>query len=111
MAMKKRAVSLSVIGVCFLGTVLTAWSQDGKVIPWSWDPRAAASYLDSRQNWWTTWPNAARDHDTFCVSCHTVVPYALARPALRAALGERDLSAAERGVLANVTKRVRLWKE
>ena len=58
-----------------------------------------------------TWPNAARDHDTFCVTCHTAVPYALARLALRKALGERDLSRTEQGLLNNVTKRVRLWKE
>jgi len=111
MAMKKRAVSLSVIGVCFLGTFFAAWSQDGKTTSSSWDPRAAASYLDGRQNWWMTWPNATRDHNTFCVTCHTAVPYALARPLLRRALGEHDLPAAEQGLLANVTKRVRLWKE
>ena len=111
MPMKKRAVSLSVIGVCFLGIFFTAWSQDGKTTSSSWDARSAASYLDGRQNWWTTWPNAKRDHDTFCVTCHTAVPYALARPLLRAALGEHDLPAAERTLLANVAKRVRLWKE
>src|SRR5215510_5517563 len=109
--MKKTAVSLSVIGVCFLGTFFTASSQDVKTTPSSWDPRAAASYLDGRQNWWMTWRNAARDHDTFCVTCHTAVPYAVARPRLRAALGEHDLPAAERGLVANVTKRVRLWQE
>lgn len=54
---------------------------------------------------------AARDHGTFCVSCHTAVPYALARPALRAALAEGSPSAGERELLDNVAKRVRLWKE
>ncbi|HET9405817.1 MAG TPA: hypothetical protein VFO39_01125 [Candidatus Sulfotelmatobacter sp.] len=58
-----------------------------------------------------SWPTAARDHDTFCVSCHTVLPYALARPGLRRALGEQEPSANERKILDNVTKRVRLWKE
>jgi squalene-hopene/tetraprenyl-beta-curcumene cyclase len=57
------------------------------------------------------WPVAARDHDTFCISCHTAVPYALSRPALRAALGEQAPSANERSLLASVTKRVRLWKD
>jgi len=57
------------------------------------------------------WPTAARDHNTFCVSCHTAVPYALSRPALRAALGEQGPSVNERSLLASVTKRVRLWKE
>ncbi len=111
MAMKKTVVVLCVIGACALCTVLTAWPQNGKAIPSSWNPQTAASYLDGRQNWWAAWPNAARDHETFCVSCHTTVPYALARPVLRATLGERDLSAAERTLRGNVTKRVRLWKE
>ena len=77
----------------------------------SWNARAAAGYLDARQEWWQHWPNAARDHDTQCVSCHTALPYALARPALRRALGERDLAAPERLMLTNVAKRVKLWKE
>jgi squalene-hopene/tetraprenyl-beta-curcumene cyclase len=57
------------------------------------------------------WPRAQRDHDTFCVSCHTAVPYALSRSALRTALAEQAPSTNERRLLDSVTKRVRLWKE
>src|SRR5256714_11069343 len=57
------------------------------------------------------WPKAARDHETFCVSCHTAVPYALSRPALRKSLAEAAPCTNERRLLDNVTKRVRLWKE
>ncbi|PYV42736.1 MAG: hypothetical protein DMG06_13050 [Acidobacteria bacterium] len=77
----------------------------------SWNDQAAAAYLDRRLDWWMGWSVAARDHETFCVSCHTAVPYAMARPALRAALVERAPSTIERKLLDNVTKRVRLWKE
>src|SRR5208282_1445686 len=77
----------------------------------SWDQKAAAAYLDQRAGWWMAWPRAARDHETFCVSCHTAVPYAMSRPALRVALAEQGPSANERKLLDNVTKRVRLWKE
>jgi squalene-hopene/tetraprenyl-beta-curcumene cyclase len=77
----------------------------------SWDQKAAAAYLDGRAGWWMAWPKAARDHETFCVSCHTAVPYAISRPALRKALSEEAPSANERRLLENVTKRVRLWKE
>ncbi len=77
----------------------------------SWDQKAAAAYLDQRAGWWMEWPKAARDHQTFCVSCHTAVPYALSRPALRQGLAEQSPSANERRLLDNVTKRVRLWKE
>jgi squalene-hopene/tetraprenyl-beta-curcumene cyclase len=76
-----------------------------------WDPAAAAGYLDSRVSWWMAWPTAARDHETFCVSCHTAVPYALGRPALRIVLGEQGTSAPERKLLENVTRRVRMWKD
>src|SRR5262245_31944412 len=77
----------------------------------AWNARAAAAYLDGRQAWWQQWPNAARDHDTACVSCHTALPYALARPALRQTLGEHDLAAPERTMIANIEKRVKLWKD
>jgi squalene-hopene/tetraprenyl-beta-curcumene cyclase len=76
-----------------------------------WDQKAAAAYLDQRAGWWMGWPRAARDHETFCVSCHTAVPYAMSRPALRAALAEQGPSANERKLLDNIKKRVRLWKE
>jgi squalene-hopene/tetraprenyl-beta-curcumene cyclase len=76
-----------------------------------WSGKAAAAYLDERIAWWMDWPSAARDHDTFCVSCHTAVPYAMARPSLRPALGEQAASTLERRLLDNVAKRVRMWKE
>jgi squalene-hopene/tetraprenyl-beta-curcumene cyclase len=77
----------------------------------SWDPKTAAAYLDRRLTWWMDWPTAHRDHETFCVSCHTALPYALSRSALRTALAEPAPSPNEQRLLENVTKRVRLWKE
>jgi squalene-hopene/tetraprenyl-beta-curcumene cyclase len=77
----------------------------------TWDQKAAAAYLDQRAGWWMEWPRAARDHGTFCVSCHTAVPYAMSRPLLRGMLAEQGPSANEQKLLNNVTKRVRLWKE
>lgn len=73
--------------------------------------RAAAAYLDARQTWWSAWPTAARDHETACVSCHTALPYALARPSLRAALHEGEPATPERKLLDDVVKRVRMWRE
>jgi len=52
-----------------------------------WNPRLAAQYLDSRQKQWFAWPDASKS-GVPCVSCHTGMPYLLARPALRLALGE-----------------------
>ena len=77
----------------------------------TWDPPAAARYMDGREVWWQAWDHDKRDHGTRCVSCHTQAPYALARPALRAALGETGVSPMESAMLADVEKRVRNWKE
>src|SRR3954451_17652436 len=77
----------------------------------TWDPKAAASYLDGRAEWWTTWQNAKRDRGTFCISCHTTLPYALARPALRRPLGETAISGPEAKILDNLLTRARAGHE
>jgi squalene-hopene/tetraprenyl-beta-curcumene cyclase len=76
-----------------------------------WNPQAAATYLDGRAAFWATWPNAARDHGTFCISCHTTLPYAIARPALRGLLGESGPGAAETKILDNLLTRARGYRE
>ncbi len=96
--------------MCLAGGVLFAGSAVSNALA-SWNPQSAAAYLDQRAAWWIAWPGAARDHGTFCISCHTALPYALSRPALRAALHEYAPSSNERKLLANVTQRVRLWNE
>ena len=92
------------------GMVLAATLTAGDA-PASWNEKAAAAYLDGRMAWWMAWPSAARDHETFCVSCHTAAPYAVGRSALRAALAEQGPTAMEQKLVDNVAKRVRMWKE
>ena len=77
----------------------------------TWNPQAAAKFLDGRETWWRAWDHASRDHGTRCVSCHTQAPYALARPVLRTALGESEMTAGETAMLADVEKRVRAWDQ
>jgi hypothetical protein len=77
----------------------------------TWDRTAAATYLDSRELWWQTWPRAQKDHGTLCISCHTNVPYAMARPGLRGELGESSAASPEQAMLASVEKRVAGWAE
>ena len=79
--------------------------------PDQFDAKAAAAYLDARAEWWSTWPNAQRDRGTFCISCHTTLPYALARPELGAMLRERQPSSAESKILNNLLTRARSWRE
>jgi squalene-hopene/tetraprenyl-beta-curcumene cyclase len=93
---------------CFVAGVLAGDTPSPMVGSEPWSARAAADYLDSRVAWWVDWPHAGRDHQTFCVSCHTVVPYAMARPSLRR---QPAPSALERTVRDNVTKRVRMWED
>lgn len=76
-----------------------------------WDAAAAARYLDGRLQWWRDWPKAARDHGTRCISCHTSLPHTLARPALRAQLGQSQRGVAEMAMFDDVVKRVYLWDE
>ena len=77
----------------------------------TWNQKSAAAYLDGRSEWWMSWPQSARDHGTFCISCHTAAPYAISRLALRGALGEQGLSPLETKLVDNVTKRVKMWSE
>ena len=77
----------------------------------SWSPAAAAKYLDNRAAWWQSWPASQRDHQTVCVSCHTMLPYALSRHKLGDALNEEKMPQPQRSMLENVRKRVSLWAE
>lgn len=76
-----------------------------------WNQAAAARYLDSRETWWQSWGASKRDHGTVCVSCHTVLPYALARSSLRGPLGESAPTEQEHVLLNNVLRRVTMWNE
>jgi squalene-hopene/tetraprenyl-beta-curcumene cyclase len=75
----------------------------------AWSPPAAAAYLDQREVWWQSWPPAQEDRKTVCISCHTVVPYALARPLLRASADRQQRTPEEQAMLASVEKRVSNW--
>ncbi|MBV9742184.1 MAG: hypothetical protein JO099_00350, partial [Acidobacteriia bacterium] len=77
----------------------------------SWNAGAAAGYLDTRQSWWQSWPRSQRDHDTTCVSCHTVLPFAVGRTSLHTTLKDDTPSSPERTMLAYIEKRVGLWAE
>ena len=98
---------LAVLAAVSVGTQLSAGSNE----PSGWDAKAAASYLDGRAEWWTTWSNAQRDRGTYCMSCHTTLPYALARPELRGLLSERGPSPAEQKIVGNLLTRAQNWRD
>jgi squalene-hopene/tetraprenyl-beta-curcumene cyclase len=111
MAMKVGLRGMGILLSCLVAAATVACSHPAAKISTTWDPKAAAAYLDYREAWWAEWTGSARDHDTFCISCHTALPYALARPVLRAALAESGPSVNERKLIDDVSKRVRLWNE
>ena len=100
-----------------VASALLASALVGRTVAWGaphparWDAAGAARYLDGRLGWWRSWPKSERDHDTRCISCHTALPFALARPTLRKALGEPGPSSTELAMYADITKRVRMWRE
>ena len=73
-----------------------------------WNPAAAAQYLDARMDLW--WTNAKTlktgDRDARCLSCHTAVPYALARPVLRRLANEQTPTAHEERIAETASVRV-----
>ncbi len=109
--MKATIIAAFLVPVCLSARIVTTNDSSSTSAPATWSSKAAASYLDGRMTWWMGWKVAARDHGTFCVSCHTVVPYAMARPSLRAGLAEQGLSSPEQRLLDDVAKRVRMWRE
>ena len=84
------AAVLLVAGFTFAVTTLARSSEN-------WDPALAARYLDARQEAWFAWPRAASP-DGPCISCHTGLPYLLARPALRKLLHENAPTMYETGL-------------
>jgi squalene-hopene/tetraprenyl-beta-curcumene cyclase len=73
-----------------------------------WDQVASARYLDERMELWFTKAKKLRTGtgETMCVSCHTTVPYVLARPALRRAMHVTAATPHELRIVQEVTRRV-----
>src|SRR5438105_14468834 len=68
----------------------------------NWNPQATQNYLNARAEWWLDWSSSARGQGTSCVSCHTAVPYAIARPALAKLPGGTPTPEAEKRLVASV---------
>jgi len=84
--------------------ILLAVLAAGPALCADFNARAAAAYLDGRQQQWAAWQPATAT-GVPCLSCHSSVPYLLARPALRRKLGESKPTEWEAGLLAGVRSR------
>ncbi len=100
--MKPTEGKIGTMRKVFAATALLAATFSLSVTPIArdaenWNPALAAAYLDARQEAWFAWPRAASP-DGPCMSCHTGMPYLLARPALRKLLHESAPTKYETGL-------------
>jgi squalene-hopene/tetraprenyl-beta-curcumene cyclase len=75
-----------------------------------WKPDEARKYLNAREKAWFAFDSRGEGATrSSCISCHTVLPYALALPALRKFDGSRARSEEETRLLAQTRMRVTNW--
>jgi squalene-hopene/tetraprenyl-beta-curcumene cyclase len=100
---------ITIVGLLLFGIgTHRAASRDDGAASSSWDREGAARYLDERMQVWFANGKKLRtgQAETVCVSCHTSLPYALARPALRRAMKVSAFTAQEMRLLEETTRRV-----
>ncbi len=101
----------AVAALIALGTGVTALGDDD---PAHWRKTEAGRYLDERAQAWFAFTDAGRgeaETKTRCVSCHTISPFALARPALRKLTGASEPTEIEKRLIAQTKMRVEHWSE
>src|SRR5689334_10920540 len=86
------------------------WAGDNP--PDQWDRAGAEQYLDRRGEAWFNFGGSHRGTGasaTSCVSCHSLLPYALARPVLRRLANESLPAKLETRILEQAKRRVANW--
>lgn len=102
-------ISVLLAACALLATTLTFRTSVAAPEPSNgWDHASVARYLDARMDLWWAKAKSVRtgDGETKCLSCHTAVPYALVRPALRRVQGQATPTAHEDRILDIVRRRV-----
>lgn len=110
--MASRNVFLLSFAWGLLAFVYAAPTLGGEKTPAPWDRAKAGQYLDRRGEEWFNFGSADRGQGpskTTCVSCHTLLPYALARPALRRLSNEKMPTELETRILEQTKRRVSNW--
>jgi squalene-hopene/tetraprenyl-beta-curcumene cyclase len=103
-----------VLAVLLLGfTTRRAAPRDDRIASGAWDREGAAKYLDERMQVWFANGKKLRtgQAETVCVSCHTTLPYALARPALRRAMQVAAFTPQETRLIEETTRRVESYSD
>ena len=110
--MTSRNACLLVLVQVLLASTSSESALGGENNPGKWDKNSAAQYLDSRGEAWFNFGSAHRgqkESTTTCVSCHSLLPYALARPALRRISDDSPPTKLETKILEQTKSRVANW--
>jgi hypothetical protein len=88
-------------------------AQHDSALAAGWDRDGAAKYLDDRMDLWFTKSKKLRtgESETSCVSCHTTIPYVLARPALRRLMRVNNATPQEMRIFEETKRRVESYKD
>jgi len=107
-----KPASLVVLTVVVMGFAASpAAAQEDRAASGAWDREGAARYLDERMDLWFANADKLRTGEakTACVSCHTTVPYVMARPVLRRAMQAGAATPQETRLLQETTRRVETY--
>jgi squalene-hopene/tetraprenyl-beta-curcumene cyclase len=110
--MASRSAFLSMVIYGLLVCVHAASASGGENAPEAWDQTKAARFLDGRGEEWFNFGSAHRGTGTTkssCVSCHSLLSYALARPVLRQLSNEKLPTKWETKVLEQARFRLSNW--
>jgi squalene-hopene/tetraprenyl-beta-curcumene cyclase len=110
--MASRKVDLFLLVQALLAIVCSAPSLAGEFKPKEWDRTKAAQYLDQRGEAWFNFGSANRGEGSSamsCVSCHSLLPYALARPVLRRISNDNLPTKWESKVIEQTRRRIANW--
>lgn len=100
----------------FLDEQLKVSSEDQRndqssATPRNWNMQLAAAALDKRATEWNQWKRAQRSEATTCISCHTALPYLLARGGLSRSLAKTESIDVRDELIADIRTRVQNRKK
>src|SRR2546428_6751929 len=101
-----------VVSVLLMGLTASGLGSQGAAAEHGgWDREGAAKYLDEGMDAWFANAKKLRTGQgvTTCVSCHTVVPYALSRPVLRRAMHVSTRTPQEVRLLEGAARRLEAY--
>jgi hypothetical protein len=109
----KRLIRAVLFTAAATATMPTGHAQTIRDQQTGWDPQGAAQYLDARIDLWFERATELKTGQakTSCISCHTVVPYLLARPVLRKAMHVNEPTPHESRLLKEMAARVETYPE